>query len=432
MQRVGLLLACAAALAAGASDDGWSTWSVGTCTKTCNGGVVTFTRTCGKPAGDCEGVASMHKVCNSDVPCPVDTTYSSWESLGTCSKDCGTGVIQKQRHCIEGDTCAAGATETIFEACNTQECPVNGNWGEWTTWSKCSKECGTGTQQRTRECNNPAPSNNGQDCQGSDALTSHLQEQNCNEIECPQLLDADQCPIQCTVDPVTKKVHTEHTSIMATLPRMNEAHGPRHRLCPGSTNNFCRETKVVTHKCAKTADGCACQCWLTTPIGLHKYADRLFQVASAHVHYATTAAADATTTAAPTTTTTTPSGPKPACQLSYTKACQVFPASCTCEAGAAVAGADTKEACMNACFQQTSTFGYQGIAAYESTGPKKSFMIDDDGTCHCCNSPHQYPWVRSDDGFEGGVEGDAAQQDKYGAMVYNTENGASDDCTVSS
>ena len=87
---------------------------------------------------------------------------------------------------------------------------------------------------------------------------------------------------------------------------------------------------------------------------------------------------------------------------------------------------------MNACFQQIGTFGYQGIAAYESTGPKKSFMIDADGTCHCCNSPHQYPWVRSDDGFDGGVEGDAAQQDKYGAMVYNTENSASDNCAVSS
>jgi len=43
---------------------------------------------------------------------------------------------------------------------------VNGGWSEG-DWSKCSVECGTGTQHRVRTCDNPTPSNGGADCEGS-------------------------------------------------------------------------------------------------------------------------------------------------------------------------------------------------------------------------------------------------------------------------
>ena len=32
--------------------------------------------------------------------------------------------------------------------------PVDGDWSDYGEWSKCSAECGEGTQTRTRECNN--------------------------------------------------------------------------------------------------------------------------------------------------------------------------------------------------------------------------------------------------------------------------------------
>ena len=54
--------------------------------------------------------------------------------------------------------------------------------GGWSNWSDgdCSKTCGVGTKQRTRICNNPAPSNNGKQCPGlsKDSV-------NCNEGRCP-------------------------------------------------------------------------------------------------------------------------------------------------------------------------------------------------------------------------------------------------------
>ena len=43
---------------------------------------------------------------------------------------------------------------------------VNGAWGAWTLWSGCSHTCGGGYRSRTRQCNSPAPSNGGSNCNG--------------------------------------------------------------------------------------------------------------------------------------------------------------------------------------------------------------------------------------------------------------------------
>lgn len=55
----------------------------------------------------------------------------------------------------------------------------DGGWSEWTEWSKCSKTCGEGEKQRTRQCNNPTPNDLGKQCEGNanDAMT-------CNQEPC--------------------------------------------------------------------------------------------------------------------------------------------------------------------------------------------------------------------------------------------------------
>jgi len=57
---------------------------------------------------------------------------------------------------------------------------VNGNWGAWSSFGACSLTCGSGTQTRTRLCNNPAPSNGGVACSGAAS-----ESQACNTQACP-------------------------------------------------------------------------------------------------------------------------------------------------------------------------------------------------------------------------------------------------------
>ena len=56
---------------------------------------------------------------------------------------------------------------------------VNGRWGKWGAFTKCTKSCGGGIRKRTRRCNNPSTENGGQFCPG-DAV----QEQPCNTKAC--------------------------------------------------------------------------------------------------------------------------------------------------------------------------------------------------------------------------------------------------------
>ena len=58
---------------------------------------------------------------------------------------------------------------------------VNGGWNEW-VFGPCSKSCGGGRQNITRECNRPKPSCNGKDCDG---LHYYVYPIKCNNVCCP-------------------------------------------------------------------------------------------------------------------------------------------------------------------------------------------------------------------------------------------------------
>ncbi|XP_016524614.1 A disintegrin and metalloproteinase with thrombospondin motifs 3 isoform X3 [Poecilia formosa] len=74
---------------------------------------------------------------------------------------------------------------------NPNQLKVDGAWGSWSKFGSCSRSCGTGVRFRTRQCNNPAPSNAGQDCPGV-----NYEYQLCNTNECPKHFEdfrAQQC-----------------------------------------------------------------------------------------------------------------------------------------------------------------------------------------------------------------------------------------------
>ena len=56
---------------------------------------------------------------------------------------------------------------------------VDGKWGKWSKYGKCSVTCGGGQRLRTRKCNRPKPAGGGKKCEGENQQT-----QECNTKSC--------------------------------------------------------------------------------------------------------------------------------------------------------------------------------------------------------------------------------------------------------
>ncbi|KAI3368574.1 hypothetical protein L3Q82_025583, partial [Scortum barcoo] len=170
-------------------DGKWSSWvSWGACSVSCGGGTRQRTRLCASPAPQhggrqCEGNDVHIDFCNSD-PCPISGNWGPWSSWGSCSKTCNGGQMRRYRTCdnprpANGGRACAGA-DTQIQRCNTVNCPVDGNWGLWQPWGECSASCGGGERTRVRLCNSPSPSNSGRSCPGDSSQLSR-----CNTQACP-------------------------------------------------------------------------------------------------------------------------------------------------------------------------------------------------------------------------------------------------------
>jgi len=61
---------------------------------------------------------------------------------------------------------------------------IDGNWGDWSSWTACSKSCGVGGMRvRERGCNNPAPENGGKYCEGEGEAVEACNEEPCQPGE---------------------------------------------------------------------------------------------------------------------------------------------------------------------------------------------------------------------------------------------------------
>ncbi|XP_068599564.1 hemicentin-1 [Brachionichthys hirsutus] len=169
-------------------DGKWSSWvSWGACSVSCGGGTRHRTRLCGSPAPQhggrqCEGNDVHFDYCNSDA-CPVNGNWAPWSSWGSCSKTCNGGQMRRYRTCDDprpangGRACAG--TDAQMQRCSTANCPVDGNWGSWQPWGSCSASCRGGERTRIRLCNSPSHSNGGRPCPGDSSQLSRCHTQAC-------------------------------------------------------------------------------------------------------------------------------------------------------------------------------------------------------------------------------------------------------------
>uniref|UniRef100_A0A7M5V638 Uncharacterized protein n=2 Tax=Clytia hemisphaerica TaxID=252671 RepID=A0A7M5V638_9CNID len=167
----------------------WGKWGgFSSCNKRCGGGLQTRYRSCNNPTPahggkSCPGSHAHSQSCNTHK-CPVNGNWGKWGGFSSCNKRCGGGLQTRYRSCNNptpahgGKSCPGSHAHS--QSCNTQKCPVNGDWGKWGGFNSCNKRCGGGLQTRYRSCNNPTPAHGGKSCPGSPAHS-----QSCNTHKCP-------------------------------------------------------------------------------------------------------------------------------------------------------------------------------------------------------------------------------------------------------
>lgn len=168
---------------------GWTKWNeFSECTASCNGGMMTRKRTCTNPppangGAECSGSSEENETCGT-IACPVDGKYGAWSSFSKCTASCGGGTQRRERKCDSpapdhgGQGCQGSDEET--QSCNNQECPVDGGWTTWGAFSACDKDCGYGLQKRSRSCTNPPAMHGGKACEGNS-----VDSRSCIKVECP-------------------------------------------------------------------------------------------------------------------------------------------------------------------------------------------------------------------------------------------------------
>jgi len=137
-----------------------SQWTSSECTVTCGAGTMRRSRTIEIPPLEGAPCPPLVEEVDCDIPpgCPEPCKLGTWSGWTECSSGCGGGVKQRNREIEQnplngGDPCDSTSES---QTCNLQACNVPCVLKPWTSWSKCSKQCGKGHRSRVRSIEHEA------------------------------------------------------------------------------------------------------------------------------------------------------------------------------------------------------------------------------------------------------------------------------------
>lgn len=121
--------------------------------------------------------------------------------------------------------------------------PVDGSWGAWSSWGRCSRSCGGGIASSHRNCDSPRPQNGGRYCLGERSRYA-----SCNVQDCPAN-STELRAVQCT--------QTNSAPFRGEYYQWMPFHAPHVNPC----SLFCMATgyNFYTERASKVIDGTPCQ-----------------------------------------------------------------------------------------------------------------------------------------------------------------------------
>jgi hypothetical protein len=115
--------------------------------------------------------------------CPVNCVESEWSGWSKCTKECESGVQVRTRSILTKAKNGGRACDTVQEEepCNTGSCDRDCTLDPWTDWQPCSMACGGGITTHVRNVLIPI---RGQGKCPTSRSADRFQEKNCNIHDC--------------------------------------------------------------------------------------------------------------------------------------------------------------------------------------------------------------------------------------------------------
>lgn len=149
------------------------------------GGLQTLTRNIMVTPNDfglrCPALQRQRK-CNQ-FRCPVDCVMSEWSGFSKCTRECEGGVQERSRNVLTKPMHGGLPCNTVQEErpCHTESCNRDCTLETWTQWSSCSVACGGGLQEKRRRVLIPIHANGR--CP-KPSSPERLESKACNEHKC--------------------------------------------------------------------------------------------------------------------------------------------------------------------------------------------------------------------------------------------------------